>query len=158
MKQLLGTALFIVLAALAGEHVEARMPANGPTPEAAWFQQLKQPGTQSILYPLGIGCCSDSDGHRLDPADVRVSHDGHYEFKATPAAFGLAGDLDWHPIPDEKLIRGEELAKLGGNPTGLWVIFVKIEWQPIQHPNGYIEYSTTKASLVVRCAVPPSQT
>jgi hypothetical protein len=125
----------MLLAALSA--AEARWPAGKPhTAEAAWFRSL---------YHNGVSCCAESDGHRLSPEFVRVTKDGHYQFKATRDAFGLAGDEQWHDIPDDKLIRGQELAKLGGNPTGMWVIFTYIEWDQSQH-----------SVFRIYCAIPAS--
>lgn len=113
----------------------ARWPAGKPhSKDAAWFRSL---------YHNGISCCEESDGHRLSADFVRVRN-GHYEFKAVPEAFAGAADDRWHPIPDDKLIRGRELAKFGGNPTGDWVIFTAVIWDSEQHP-----------SFLIYCAIPP---
>ena len=68
----------------------------------------------------------------------------HWQFKATPGVFPGIGDDNWHDIPDEVLIRGRKLAKLGGNVTGLWVVCAM--------KGGYMK----SGSIIVLCAIPHS--
>lgn len=132
-------ALAAVLALIGGVAV-ARMPAGGPTPEAEWFRSLKQPGN-------GASCCSIADCHRVDVDHVRT-RDGKLFVLATREEFGADGDGQLHEIPDEKLIRGRDLAQIGGNPVGTWIIC------SMRLGNGF----GTTDSLYIMCAVPPSQT
>lgn len=90
---------------------EARPPAgaNLASPEAKWFQSLKQPQS-------GASCCDISDCRK---APVREAGD-HWEFLAVRAEYGGNGDDRWHPIPEDKWLRGKT------NPTGETVIC----WDP----------------------------
>lgn len=118
----------LAAAMLAVPAAHARWPAGRPhSSEADWFRALKH---------NGVSCCAESDGHRLSPEYLHVTRDGKYQFKATREAFGLAGDNQWHDIPPDKIIRGKELAKFGGNPTGFVVIFTAIHWGlDAKHPH-----------------------
>lgn len=121
--------------ALIGGVADARWPADKPhTPEASWFQSLKQPN--------GGSCCDLSDCFRLDDSMVRQIGD-HYQFRADAVVFKGLGDGQWHDIPDEVLIRGQKLAALGGNPTGQWIVCAM--------RGGYM----STGSIMVLCAVPP---
>lgn len=119
--------------------VDARMPAGGPTPDAAWFRSLKQPN--------GGSCCDLSDCFRLEDNLVRQVKIGmaepHWQFKAASQVFKGLGDNQWHDIPMEVVIRGRKLAELGGNVTGQWIVCA-------MH-GGYM----SQGGILVLCAVPP---
>ena len=104
-------ALALVPLLLAMMIAEARPPAGADleSPEAKWFQGLKQPQS-------GASCCDISDCRR---APVRDAGD-HWEFLAVRAEYGGNGDDKWHAIPEDKWLRGKT------NPTGETVIC----WDP----------------------------
>jgi hypothetical protein len=90
---------------------EARPPAGADlaSPEAVWFQSLKQPHT-------GASCCDISDCRKVP---TREAGD-HWEFLADVKEFGGNGDNRWHVIPEDKWLRHKT------NPTGETVVC----WDP----------------------------
>jgi hypothetical protein len=93
------------------DFARARPPAGADlaSPEAKWFQTLKQPQT-------GASCCDISDCRKVA---TREASD-HWEFYADVKEFGGSGDNQWHVIPEDKWLRKKT------NPTGETVVC----WDP----------------------------
>ena len=73
----------------------ARPPANYNPALHAWFESLKEPGT-------GIGCCSESDCHILQPEELQQTKEG-YQVRVRNL---------WIKVPPDKILEHQY------NPTG----------------------------------------
>jgi hypothetical protein len=91
--QFLIVGLLAVLAAAAPGR--ARPPANANPALHAWFESLREPGTN-------LGCCSESDCHIMASEDVKQTRDG-YQIRVRNL---------WVAVPNDKILQHQR------NPSG----------------------------------------